>query len=96
MYDSAHVTSQNPYMKFSPLDSTPKPRQEWINACHEATEAINEAKIENLKNLLLEAVKIQMAQTCGKSFQGLNSTPDANSPNEVMSHEGRTITNIKS
>ena len=31
-----------------------------------------------------------------KVIQGLNSTPDANSPNEAMSHNGPTITDIKS
>ena len=31
-----------------------------------------------------------------KVIQGLNGTPDANSPNKVMPHEGRTITDIKS
>ena len=31
-----------------------------------------------------------------KVIQGLNGTPDANSPNEAMSHKGRTITDIKS
>ena len=31
-----------------------------------------------------------------KIIQGLKGTPDANSPNEAMSHNGRTITDIKS
>ena len=31
-----------------------------------------------------------------KVIQSLNGTPDANSPNEAMSHDGRTITDIKS
>ena len=31
-----------------------------------------------------------------KVIQGLSGTPDANSPNEAMSHKGRTITDIKS
>ena len=31
-----------------------------------------------------------------KVIQGLNGTPDANSPNEAMSHKGRTITDTKS
>ena len=31
-----------------------------------------------------------------KVIQGLNGTPDANSPNEAMSHNSRTITDIKS
>ena len=35
-------------------------------------------------------------QNMWKVIQGLNGTPDAKSPNEAMSHNGRTITNIKS
>ena len=31
-----------------------------------------------------------------KVIQGLNGTPDANSPNKAMSHNGQTITDIKS
>ena len=31
-----------------------------------------------------------------KVIQGLSGTPDSNSPNEVMSHNGRTITDVKS
>ena len=31
-----------------------------------------------------------------KVIQGLNGTPDAKSPNEAMSYNGRTITDIKS
>ena len=31
-----------------------------------------------------------------KVIQGLNGTPDANSPNEAMSHKGRTNTDTKS
>ena len=30
-----------------------------------------------------------------KVIQGLNGTPDANSPNKAMSHNGRTIIDIK-
>ena len=31
-----------------------------------------------------------------KVISGLNGTPDANSPNEAMSHNGQTITDIRS
>ena len=31
-----------------------------------------------------------------KVIQGLNGTPNADYPNEAMSHDGRTITDIKS
>ena len=69
--------------------------QEWIDACCEATEAINEAKTESWKNLLQDAMSNSDGPNMWKVIQGLNGTPDANSPNEAMSHNGRTITDIK-
>ena len=70
-------------------------RQEWIDVCREATEAINEAKPESWKNLLQDAMSNSDGPNMWKVIQGLNGTPDANSPNEAMSHNGRTITDIK-
>ena len=71
-------------------------RLEWIDACHEANEAINEAKTESWKNLLQDAMTSSDGPNMWKVIQGLNGTPDANSPNEAMSHNGQTITDIKS
>ena len=71
-------------------------RQEWIDACREATEAVNEAKTESWKNLLQDAMSNSDVPNMWKVIQGLNGTPDANSPNEAMSHNGRTITDSKS
>ena len=65
-------------------------RQEWIDTCREANDAINEAKTESWKNLLQDA----MSNSDGPNMWML--TPDANSPNEAISHKGRTITDIKS
>ena len=63
-------------------------QQEWINACCEAFKAINEAKTENWKDLLQDA----MSNSDGPNmWQGLNGAP-TNSPPQ----NGRTITNIKS
>ena len=70
-------------------------RQEWIDACREANEGINEAKTESWKNLQ-DAMSNSDGPNMWKVIQGLNGTPDANSPNEVMSHNGQTITDIKS
>ena len=70
--------------------------QDWIDACHEASEAINEAKTESWKNLLQDAMSNSDGPNMWKVIQGLNGTPDANSPNEAMSHNSRTITDIKS
>ena len=71
-------------------------RQEWIDACHEATEVIKEAKTESWKNLLQDTMSNSDGSNMWKVIQGLNGTPDANSINEAMSHDGRTITYIKS
>ena len=61
-------------------------RQEWIDACREAAEAINEAKSESCKNLLQDAMSNSDGPNMRKVVQGLNGTPDANSPNKAMSH----------
>ena len=71
-------------------------QQEWINACREATEANNEAKTESWKGLLQDAMSNLDGSNMWKVIQGLNSTPDANSPNEAMSHNVRTISDFKS
>ena len=66
--------------------------QEWIDACREANEAINEAKTESWKswkNFLQDAMSnSDGGPNMWKVIQGLNGTPDANSPNEAMSHNG--------
>ena len=71
-------------------------RQEWIEACHEVTEAISEAKAESWKNLLQDAMLNSGSPNMWKVIQGGTGAPDANSPNEAMSHDSRTITDIKS
>ena len=70
--------------------------QEWIDACREATEAINEAKSESWKDLLQDAMSNSDGPNMWKVIQGLNSTPDANCPNKAISHNDRTITDLKS
>ena len=71
-------------------------RQEWIDACREANEAFNEAKTESWKTLLQDAMSNSDGPSMWKVNQVLNSTPDANSSNKAMSHNSRTITDIKS
>ena len=71
-------------------------QQEWIDACREASEAINVAKAESWKDLLQDAMSSSDGPNMSKVIQGLNDTPGAKSPNEAMSHNGCTITNIKS
>ena len=67
-------------------------QQEWIDACHEATEAINETKTESWKDLLPDDISDSDGLNMWKVIQGFNGTPDANSPNEAMLHNGPTIT----
>ena len=45
--------------------------QEWIDACREATEAINETRTESWKNLRHDASPTPTVQTCGKLFKVL-------------------------
>ena len=71
-------------------------RQKWINAYFESNEVISEAKAESWRNLLQDAMPNSDGPNMWKVIQGLNGTPYANSPNKAMSHNGRTITDIKS
>ena len=70
--------------------------QEWIDPCRGATETINEVKTESWRNLLQDGMSSSDGPNMWKTIQGLNATPDANSLNKAMSHNGRTITDIKS
>ena len=71
-------------------------RQECINACWEANVAINEAKDNSWMDLLHSSVSKAGKPDVWSVIWGLNSTPDTNSSNETMSHNGQTITNTKS
>ena len=70
--------------------------QEWIDACRDTTKAINEAKTESWIDLVQDAMSNSDVPNMWKVISGLNGTPDANSPNEAMSHNGQTITDIRS
>ena len=76
--------------------TTHQNRQEWIDDYLEVTKAINEAKTESWKDLLQDTMSNSDGPNVLKVIQGLDSTPDANSSSEAMSHDGRTITDIKS
>ena len=68
---------------------------ERIEACREVNQTINEAKTENWKEVLEGAMSNTDRKDMWKVINGLNSTPEANSPNEAMSHNGCTITGAK-
>ena len=61
----------------------------------EAPKVINKAKTGSWKRLLPYAVMNSDGPNMWKVIQGLNGTPDANSPNEAMPCKGWTIANIR-
>ena len=70
-------------------------REEWLEACAETREEIRKAKEESWKGLLEGAVTDADDQRMWGIIKSLNGTPDTNSPNEAMKHNGRLITNPK-
>ena len=70
-------------------------RQELIDACREPTKAINETKTESWKNLFQDVMLNADGPNMWKVIQGLNGSPDANSPNKTTFQDRRIITNIK-
>ena len=70
-------------------------QQEWTDVWLEATKAINNTKIESCKGILHDAMSKPDGTNMWKVIQDLIGTPDTNSPNESMSHNGCTVTSIK-
>ena len=64
-------------------------------ACREANDAITEAKTESWKEVLEGAMTNNDSRDMWKIIKSLNGTPEANSPNEAMSVNGRLITDAK-
>ena len=64
-------------------------RQEWINTCCEDNEAINETKTESWKKLLQDMMSNSDSPNMWKVIQDLNGTPDVNSPNKAVFHNGQ-------
>ena len=73
-----------------------KTKQVWIGACPEVIGAIIKAKTESWEGLPQDAISNSEGPSMWKVIQDLNGTPHSNLPNEAMSHNGRTITSIKS
>ena len=67
-------------------------RKEWLEACQEAREEISKAKEESWKEVLTEAINDVDEKKVWSFIKSLNGTPDSNSPNEVLKHEGKCIT----
>ena len=66
-------------------------REEWLEACGKAQEAINTAKEESWKDLLATATNEKEGKIWSV-IKSLKGSPETNSPNEVMIHQGRAIT----
>ena len=67
-------------------------RSEWLDACRTAQEAIAEAKTEAWRKVLEESTNSPDDSKLWRVIKSLNGTPDNNSPNEAMVHEGHLIT----
>jgi len=67
-------------------------RKEWLKACEEARKAVREAKEKSWRDVLENVVNDTDEKKMWTFIKSLNGTPDNNSPNEVMVHEGKIIT----
>ena len=83
-------------LKIASVERSIKIAMSGLALVNEATEAINKTKTESWKDLLQDAMSNANDPNMWEVIQGLSSTPDANSPNEAMSHNGWTITDVKS
>ena len=70
-------------------------RDEWLEACKDASKAINDAKTEAWRQVLEDASAGADDSKLWRVIRSLNGSPDANSPNEAMVQGGRLITSNK-
>ena len=70
-------------------------REEWRTACKEANDAILEAKKQSWNELLSSALPDQDPTKVWQIVKSLNGTPCANSPNEALVHNSKTLTDPK-
>ena len=67
-------------------------RTEWIEACKNAQDTIREAKADAWKKVLEECSTSPDDAKMWKTIRQLKGSPESNSPNEAMDHNGRLIT----
>ena len=70
-------------------------REEWRTACKEANDTILEAKKQSWNELLSSALPDQDPTKVWQIVKSLNGTPCANSPNEALVHNSKTLTDPK-
>ena len=67
-------------------------RREWLDACKEAKEETLKAKEESWKDFLEDSISSSNEAQIWNVVRSLNGTPQTNSPNEAMIHDGKRIT----
>ena len=67
-------------------------RKEWLDACRAAQEAISEAKTNAWRKVLDECTNSPDDTKMWRVIKKLNGTPETNSTNKAMVHQGRFIT----
>ena len=70
-------------------------RQTWIQACQDVTTATIEAKEKSWRDLLEDAVGTIDDTKMWRVIKSFNGSPDDNTPNEALLHNGRVITSNK-
>jgi len=81
------IRKRNKARKFSGRER----KEEWLQACQEVNEKIKEAKEESWREVLEEAITDADERKIWRVAKNLNGTPDSNSPNEVLVHQGKRI-----
>jgi ribonuclease HI len=71
-------------------------KKEWMEACKEVNEAIRQEKEDSWRDLLEGVYADGDEQKIWSFIKSVNGTPNTNSPNEVLTHNGkRLISNRK-
>ena len=88
----------DPHCRCGPRKSLTKDmsvREEWLQACTDANEAIKDTKIKQLEEFLTSTNPGDDPGKMWKVIKSLNGTPSTNSPNEAININRKTITNLK-
>ena len=70
----------------------PQNREEWVEACRETAALESKAREETWKEILSDAIMETDEQNMWMLIRSLNGCPQTNNTNEVLLHNGRTIT----
>ena len=70
-------------------------RKEWLQACKDVTEAVQEAKTDQWKEVVNGAINNLDERKTWSFIKSLNGSPETNSPNEVLKLNGKRITSAK-